>query len=105
VPGTTSKPTLDLDVSGMATVNESGITIVSAPEGVTFEPLPADYPAELVPEDDKFASRTSRAGSTVCSCACRRASSSKADVCAGDVERRLALLADGCRCGEGRASR
>lgn len=55
VPGTGSKPTLDLEVSGMATVNESGITIVSAPEGVTFEPLPADYPAELVPEDDKFA--------------------------------------------------
>jgi len=41
--------------SGMAVVNESGITIQSAPEGVTFEPLPADYPAELVPEDDKFA--------------------------------------------------
>jgi Fe-S cluster assembly protein SufD len=55
VPGTSSKPALDLDVSGMATVNESGITIVNAPEGVTFEPLPADYPAELVPEDDKFA--------------------------------------------------
>jgi Fe-S cluster assembly protein SufD len=50
-----SKPALDLDVSGMAVVNESGITIQSAPEGVTFEPLPADYPAELVPEDDKFA--------------------------------------------------
>ena len=55
VPGTTSKPALDLDASGMAVVNESGIEIVSAPEGVTFEPLPADYPAELVPEDDKFA--------------------------------------------------
>jgi Fe-S cluster assembly protein SufD len=55
VPGTSSKPALDLDVSGMATVNESGITIVNAPEGITFEPLPADYPAELVPEDDKFA--------------------------------------------------
>jgi Fe-S cluster assembly protein SufD len=50
-----SAPALDLDVSGMAIVNESGITIESAPEGVTFEPLPADYPAELVPEDDKFA--------------------------------------------------
>jgi Fe-S cluster assembly protein SufD len=52
---TSSKPVLDLEVSGMAIVNESGIEIVSAPEGVTFEPLPADYPAELVPEDDKFA--------------------------------------------------
>lgn len=46
---------LDLDVSGRALANESGIEIVSAPEGVTFEPLPADYPAELVPDDDKFA--------------------------------------------------
>jgi Fe-S cluster assembly protein SufD len=55
VPGTSAKPALELDVSGMATVNESGITIVSAPDGVTFEPLPADYPAELVPDDDKFA--------------------------------------------------
>ena len=46
---------LDLDVAGRAAAHESGIEIVSAPEGVTFEPLPADYPAELVPEDDKFA--------------------------------------------------
>ena len=55
VPGTSSKPALDLDVAGFAQVNESAIEIVSAPEGVTFEPLPADYPAELVPDDDKFA--------------------------------------------------
>jgi Fe-S cluster assembly protein SufD len=46
---------LELDVSGQAVVTESGIEIVSAPDGVTFEPLPADYPAKLVPEDDKFA--------------------------------------------------
>src|SRR5437879_6120791 len=50
-----TKPALDLDVAGMARVTESGIEILSAPEGVTFEPLPADYPAELVPDDDKFA--------------------------------------------------
>jgi Fe-S cluster assembly protein SufD len=55
VPGTSSKPALELDVSGMAVVTENGIQIVSAPEGVTFEPLPADYPAELIPSDDKFA--------------------------------------------------
>jgi Fe-S cluster assembly protein SufD len=48
-------PMLDLDVAGRAIVTESGIEIVSAPDGVTFEPLPADFPAELVPEDDKFA--------------------------------------------------
>ena len=50
-----TKPALDLDVAGMARVTENGIEIVSAPEGVTFEPLPADYPAEIVPDDDKFA--------------------------------------------------
>jgi Fe-S cluster assembly protein SufD len=48
-------PVLELDVSGRAHVTESSLEIVSAPEGVTFEPLPADYPAELVPPDDKFA--------------------------------------------------
>ncbi len=32
-----------------------GIEIVSAPDGVTFEPLPADYPSQLIPDDDKFA--------------------------------------------------
>src|SRR3954447_16725535 len=46
---------LDLDVAGRAVVTESGIEILSAPAGVTFEPLPADYPAEIVPDDDRFA--------------------------------------------------
>jgi len=46
---------LDLDVAGRARVTETGIEIVSAPEGVTFEALPLDYPAEIVPDDDKFA--------------------------------------------------
>jgi Fe-S cluster assembly protein SufD len=50
-----TRPALDLDVAGMARVTETGIEIVSAPEGVTFEALPLDYPAEIVPDDDKFA--------------------------------------------------
>jgi Fe-S cluster assembly protein SufD len=50
-----AKPALDLDVAGMARVTESGIEILSAPDGITFEPLPADYPAEIVPDDDRFA--------------------------------------------------
>ena len=49
------KPALDLDVAGMARVTETGIEIVSAPDGITFEALPLDYPAEIVPDDDKFA--------------------------------------------------
>jgi Fe-S cluster assembly protein SufD len=53
VPDT--KPALDLDVAGMARVTEAGIEILSAPEGVTFEALPLDYPAEIVPDDDRFA--------------------------------------------------
>jgi Fe-S cluster assembly protein SufD len=50
-----SRPALDLDVAGRAVVTESGIEIVSAPDGITFEPLPADYPSQLIPDDDKFA--------------------------------------------------
>jgi Fe-S cluster assembly protein SufD len=46
---------LELEVAGRAVVTESGIEIVSAPEGVRFEPLPADYPSKLIPDDDKFA--------------------------------------------------
>jgi Fe-S cluster assembly protein SufD len=53
--GGLSPDVLDLDVAGRANMNESGIEIVSAPDGITFEPLPADYPAQLVPDDDKFA--------------------------------------------------
>jgi Fe-S cluster assembly protein SufD len=56
VPGTgPAKAMLDLDVAGRAVVTEAGIEIVSAPEGITFEPLPADHPASIVPDDDKFA--------------------------------------------------
>jgi Fe-S cluster assembly protein SufD len=46
---------LELDVAGRAAATESGVEIVSAPEGVTFEPLPQDHPARLVPADDRFA--------------------------------------------------
>jgi Fe-S cluster assembly protein SufD len=46
---------LDLDVSGRAIVTESGVEILSAPDGIRFEPLPIDYEARLVPDDDKFA--------------------------------------------------
>jgi Fe-S cluster assembly protein SufD len=55
VMGRSTKPALDLDVAARAHVTEAGIEILSAPEGITFEPLPADYEATLVPEDDKFA--------------------------------------------------
>jgi Fe-S cluster assembly protein SufD len=46
---------LDLAVSGRAVMSEAGLEILQAPEGVTFEPLPADHAATLVPEDDRFA--------------------------------------------------
>jgi Fe-S cluster assembly protein SufD len=49
------EPALHLDVAGRARVTESGIEILSAPEGITFEPLPPDYEAKLIPDDDKFA--------------------------------------------------
>jgi Fe-S cluster assembly protein SufD len=52
---TATSPVLELDVAGRALVTENGIEIVSAPEGITFEPLPADYEAKLIPDDDKFA--------------------------------------------------
>jgi Fe-S cluster assembly protein SufD len=56
VPGTgPAEAMLDLEAAGRAVVNERGIEIVGAPEGITFEPLPADYPSKLIPDDDKFA--------------------------------------------------
>jgi Fe-S cluster assembly protein SufD len=56
VPGTgPAEAMLDLEAAGRAVVNENGIEIVGAPEGITFEPLPADYPSKLIPDDDKFA--------------------------------------------------
>jgi Fe-S cluster assembly protein SufD len=56
VPGTgPAEAMLDLEAAGRAVVNESGIEILGAPEGITFEPLSADYPSKLIPDDDKFA--------------------------------------------------
>jgi Fe-S cluster assembly protein SufD len=55
VPVADTRPALNLDVAGRARVTENGIEILQAPEGVTFEPLPADYPSQLIPDDDKFA--------------------------------------------------
>jgi Fe-S cluster assembly protein SufD len=60
VPGTepvrrTGSAMLDLDVAARAHVTENGVEILSAPDGITFEPLPPDYPAEIVPDDDRFA--------------------------------------------------
>jgi Fe-S cluster assembly protein SufD len=54
-PAMSSGPMLDLDVSGRVVVTENGIEILSAPEGIRFEPLPRDYEAKLIPDDDKFA--------------------------------------------------
>ena len=34
---------LDLDVAGLATIGEGGVTIERAPDGVTFTPLPEDH--------------------------------------------------------------
>jgi Fe-S cluster assembly protein SufD len=55
-PAMAPPPMLDLAVSGMVTVNETGIEIERAPDGVTFEPL-GDHPRlhELVGWDEKFA--------------------------------------------------
>jgi Fe-S cluster assembly protein SufD len=48
---------LDIDVAGLATVDEGSIEILRAPEGVTFEPLDEHHPRlhELVGHDEKFA--------------------------------------------------
>ena len=54
---TVSDTMVDLDVSGRATVTSQGIEIESAPEGVTFAPLPEDFDRlySLVGWDEKFA--------------------------------------------------
>jgi Fe-S cluster assembly protein SufD len=48
---------LELDASGVAYVGEAGIEIVSAPDGVRFEPLPEEHELlySLVGWDEKFA--------------------------------------------------
>ncbi len=47
---------LDLDVAGLATIDEHGVTVERAPEGVRFEPLSDDHPllGTLVAADEKF---------------------------------------------------
>lgn len=55
--GTEARPDsmLDIDAAGTASVNESGIEIVDAPAGVTFEPLGEhELVGQLVAADDKF---------------------------------------------------
>jgi len=58
-PGETPPATgmLDLDLAGLATIGEGGVTIEQAPEGVTFAPLPEDHELlySLVGWDEKFA--------------------------------------------------
>ena len=48
---------LDLDVEGVAHVDETGVTIDGAPAGIRFEPLPVDHELlhSLVGWDEKFA--------------------------------------------------
>ncbi|MGL6279726.1 MAG: hypothetical protein ACRC50_09255, partial [Gaiella sp.] len=47
---------VDLEAAGVATLDERGLEIVSAPEGVTFASLADDHPlvGSLVPPDDKL---------------------------------------------------
>ena len=55
VPGTVPGTMLDIDVSGLAHVTESGIEIEQAPDGITFEPLTEhELLGTLVGSDDKF---------------------------------------------------
>jgi Fe-S cluster assembly protein SufD len=48
---------LELDVAGLATIGEGGVTIERAPEGVIFAPLPEDHELlySLVGWEEKFA--------------------------------------------------
>ncbi|MGI8480158.1 MAG: SufB/SufD family protein [Gaiellaceae bacterium] len=55
-PVVSAKAMLAIDVSGLATVSESGIQIERAPDGITFEPLREHARlGELVGTDEKFA--------------------------------------------------
>jgi Fe-S cluster assembly protein SufD len=47
---------LDLDVAAAATIDEGGISVGVAPQGIRFEPLTDDHPlvGSLVQPDDKF---------------------------------------------------
>src|SRR6266511_3845559 len=57
-PGTGPAATmLDLDVAGMATITETGVTVERAPEGITFAPLDEAHERlySLISWDEKFA--------------------------------------------------
>ena len=40
---TTAETMLDLDVAGLATISEAGVTVERAPEGITFAPLAEEH--------------------------------------------------------------
>src|SRR5256886_16777285 len=48
---------LDLDVAGLATISESGVSVERAPDGITFQRLDEDHERlySLVGWDEKFA--------------------------------------------------
>jgi Fe-S cluster assembly protein SufD len=56
-PDVSAEAMLDLDVAGLATITEAGITVERAPAGVTFAPLPESHDKlySLVGWDEKFA--------------------------------------------------
>jgi Fe-S cluster assembly protein SufD len=55
-PDMAARGMLDIDVAGLALVDEAGVEIVHAPSGVRFEPLAEDEPllGALVGPEDKF---------------------------------------------------
>ncbi|TML15953.1 MAG: Fe-S cluster assembly protein SufD [Actinobacteria bacterium] len=57
VGDTATRGMLELDMAGLATINEGGVVVERAPEGVTFEALPEDHERlySLVGWDEKFA--------------------------------------------------
>jgi Fe-S cluster assembly protein SufD len=59
VRGTGPRTMLEIDVSGLATVDGGGIEIERAPEGIRFELLDESHPqlGELVGSDEKFAAQ------------------------------------------------
>jgi Fe-S cluster assembly protein SufD len=56
-PDAAAATMLDLDVAGLATINEAGVTVERTPEGVTFAPLDEGHERlySLVGWDEKFA--------------------------------------------------
>jgi Fe-S cluster assembly protein SufD len=56
-PATKASQFIDIDVAGVAMVDENGISIERAPEGIRFEALDENHPrlGELVGADEKFA--------------------------------------------------